>query len=156
MQLAHAHLAAHIMPLASGVRAAQTHGAALQAADSGWAKGESNLLGFNSLDFSSIPGEVRRVQAWLHDSLNRGSLAHRLQTLILLKPLLEDWYFPWALLRQDAQLAELLTELVKVWRCLLYGFAVRVLLCSSLQGPQGALLAKGDCFPLLKGKNCAV
>ena len=56
------------------------------------------------------------MQAWLHDSLTRGALAHRLQTLVLLKPLLEDWYFPWALLRQDAQLAELLTELVKARR----------------------------------------
>jgi hypothetical protein len=86
----------------------------MQAADSGWNKGQAGMLGFSELDFSHIQGEFRRVQAWLYDSINRGQFARRLQTLILMKSVLEDWYFPWALLRQETQLTDLLTELLKV------------------------------------------
>jgi RUN domain len=54
------------------------------------------------------------VQAWLYASLNASVLAQRLQTLSVLKVLLADWYFPWALLRQEDRLTDFLTELVMV------------------------------------------
>jgi hypothetical protein len=88
--------------------------ALVQAADSGWNRGQAGMLGFDELDLSRINGEFRKVQAWLFDSLNKGSLARRLQTLILMKSVLQDWYFPWALLRQETQLTDLLAEVLKV------------------------------------------
>ena len=86
----------------------------VQAADNGWGNGEPNLLGVSSLDIGRFQGEHRRVQAWLYDSLNRGMLAERLQTLVVLPALMEDWYFSWALLRQGSRLTDMLTELVLV------------------------------------------
>jgi hypothetical protein len=86
----------------------------VQAADNGWGKAECGLMGVSTLDLSRIQGEHRRVQAWLYDSLNHGLLAQRLQTLVVLKVLLDDWYFPWALLRQESQLTDMLTNLVMV------------------------------------------
>jgi RUN domain len=56
------------------------------------------------------------VQAWLYASLNGSVLAQRLQTLSVLRTLLSDWYFPWALVRQEDRLTDFLTELVKVSR----------------------------------------
>ena len=86
----------------------------MQAADDGWGHGEPNLLGVNALDLSRVSGDQRKVQAWLYASLNASALAQRLQTLVVLKVVLSDWYFPWALLRQEDKLTDMLTELVKV------------------------------------------
>ena len=72
----------------------------------------------------------RKVQAWLYDGLNKGLLAGRIQALMLMSGLLEDWYFSWGLLRTEGSLQDVLMELVKVplprgvalarmssWRC---------------------------------------
>lgn len=56
----------------------------------------------------------RRAQAWLYDSLNRSQLAMRLRAILDMTTLLRDWYLPWALLRQDNALIDVLTELVIV------------------------------------------
>lgn len=65
------------------------------------------------MPLSGLAG-TRRVQAWLYASLNGGVLAARLQALMLMEDLLSDWYFPWALLRTDGALQDVLVELVKV------------------------------------------
>ena len=106
----------------TSVDAPETRCARLQAADSGWGHGEKDLIGMNALDLSRVPGEQRRTQAWLYASLNGSCLAQRLQTLVALRKVLDDWYFPWALLRQEDRLTDFLTELVKVrlrWRAAL-------------------------------------
>lgn len=70
-------------------------------------------MGLVDVPLSGLVG-TRRVQAWLYASLNAGVLAARLQSLMLMDDLLNDWYFPWALLRTDGALQDVLVELVKV------------------------------------------
>ena len=86
----------------------------LQAADQGWSdNSQVGAIGVSQLDLTGMQGG-RRVQAWLYDSLNKGLLAGRIQALMLMSDLLEDWYFSWALLRTEGSLQDVLMELVKV------------------------------------------
>lgn len=86
----------------------------MQAADQGWSSGEQvGALGISELDLSGLQGG-RKVQAWLYDGLNKGLLAGRIQSLMLMSGLLEDWYFSWGLLRTEGSLQDVLIELVKV------------------------------------------
>lgn len=86
----------------------------VQAADHGWSKiAPPGCMGLADVPLSGLAGS-RRVQAWLYGSLNAGVLAARLQSLMLMDDLLGDWYFPWALLRTDGALQDVLVELVKV------------------------------------------
>lgn len=70
-------------------------------------------MGVSQLDLTGMQ-VGRRVQAWLYDSLNKGLLAGRIQALMLMSDLLEDWYFSWGLLRTEGSLQDVLMELVKV------------------------------------------
>jgi hypothetical protein len=87
----------------------------VQAADQGWSNnGQIGAIGVSHLlEMPGLQGG-RRVQAWLYDSLNKGLLAGRIQALMLMSELLEDWYFSWALLRTEGSLQDVLIELVKV------------------------------------------
>jgi hypothetical protein len=85
----------------------------MQAADQGWDKGQTGGMGLAQVPLAGVQG-ARRVQAWLYDSLNKGLLAGRIQALMLMNDLLEDWYFSWALLRTEGALQDVLMELVKV------------------------------------------
>jgi hypothetical protein len=86
----------------------------LQAGDQGWSdNGQVGALGSTQLELTGMQ-TGRKVQAWLYDSLNKGLLAGRIQALMLMTDLLEDWYFSWALLRTEGALQDVLMELVKV------------------------------------------
>jgi hypothetical protein len=85
----------------------------VQAADQGWNGGESGELGLSDVKMTGITGTTR-VQAWVYDSVNKGKLAPRIQKLMSMSKLLDDWYFPWALLRVEGILDDVLVELVKV------------------------------------------
>eukprot|EP00892_Ulva_mutabilis_P004718 jgi/Ulvmu1/2618/UM014_0069.1 len=86
----------------------------IQAADQGWSQlAPPGCMGLADVPLTGLSG-TRRVQAWLYSSLNAGTLAARLQSLMLMQDLLHDWYFPWALLRTDNGLHDVLLELVKI------------------------------------------
>lgn len=87
----------------------------MQAADQGWGSngGQVGALGIAQLEVTGLTGG-RKVQGWLYDSLNKGLLAGRIQALMLMSELLEDWYFSWGLLRTEGSLQDVLMELVKV------------------------------------------
>ena len=86
-----------------------------QAAEHGWrdaAPAAINAASIEALTDAASP--ERRTQAWLFQGLSAGSLAQQLAALLASDALLEDWFFPWAALRQADTTALLVEELVLV------------------------------------------
>lgn len=124
----------------------------VQAADQGWSSSEQvGALGVSELELAGLQGG-RKVQAWLYDSLNKGLLAGRIQALMLMSDLLEDWYFSWGLLRTEGSLQDVLMELVKVTPLFLSRLSLACLVHMAAAHAAGApyetqrFESEGDCW----------
>ena len=82
--------------------------------EKGWRGAVAVEIGIKQVEeMTDIVSHHRKLQAWLFMSLSSGHLSDRLSVLLQQTDLLEDWFYPWAALRQGDLTTSLVEEISK-------------------------------------------